>query len=410
MGLAISLVLTLGGCGQLLTVTPQTQDEGFVPAQIDPVPTEPGGLGFPGLDSDAPEIAQAELSEAQQLVASWSLEQKIGSMFMVHIEGTALNQHRRAFEELGVSGFLILGNNVPRDAEESREFLDGLRTLGEPELLIAIDQEGGAVQRLRPDPLPGAIELGQGELSSTTSVTRERQQLVLDSGANVNFGIVADVSPGEDAYIHDRSFGEDPAVVADHVSAALDGRVEGVAVAVKHFPGHGVSKEDTHRVIARSTISLGNWFDQHAPPFALAVDKDVEMVMLGHLVIPAVDDTPASQSAEWVSLLRQQWAYDGIIVTDDLSMLEDTGDERYQSFPENAVAAVSAGADLVLDAGGTSLSNALVRVEQAIDSLVTAVNSGVVPESQIDESVLRIVQLRASLGGVSRPLQDADAG
>lgn len=409
-GIVVAATL-LSGCTSLLTAQPDQTGDGFVSGSLPSGEPLQSPLSLPDIDPNVPVEGEVIVSSPSvELISQWSLEQKVASLFVIHVEGTAEAQHRRVVDELGVSGFLILGNNVPRDAERSREFFDSLRTMSEPELLIAIDQEGGAIQRLRPDPFPSATELGGLDPEETLTASTQRHQLVFDAGANVNLGVVADVSPGEDAYIHERAFSDDVDEVTARVSAALEGSIEGVAVAVKHFPGHGLTTEDTHRVIARSPISLGNWFTEHAPPFAAAVDADVDMVMLGHLVVPSVDPVPASLSSQWVDVLRQQWGYQGVIITDDLSMLEDADDERYGSFARNARDAVAAGADIVLDAGGSSVGDAIDRVQSAIAEIVTAVAAGDIQQSRIDAAAARVLELRMSLGGVSRPLQDADAG
>jgi len=409
LGLALSGALLLSGCQGLLTTVP---DEGFQAAEVESSDGVTGGPQFPSIDESSleAEVVTGEGDPASELVSSWTLEEKIVSLFLIHISGTSLSDFERTYDDLGVAGFLLLGNNVPGTLERSQEFVGGVRQLGEPELLVAIDQEGGAVERLQPDPFPAPAELGALPLDDTTEATTERNSLVFDVGANVNLGVIADVSPGSDAYIHERSFGTDAAEVADYVSAALDGSVDGVATAVKHFPGHGLTSEDTHETIGESSIALSTWFDEHAPPFLTAVNKRVPLLMFGHLVVPSVDDAPASLSSEWVKLVRQQWGYDGILITDDLSMLEDSGDDTYQNFSTNALRAVAAGMDLIIDAGGNNRTDAMNRIDEAIATIAQAVNEGGISITQIDASAIRVAKLRFSLGGVSRPLQNAEAG
>jgi beta-N-acetylhexosaminidase len=134
------------------------------------------------------------------------------------------------------------------------------------------------------------------------------------------------------------------------------------------------------------------------------------MLMFGHLVVSSVDDNPASLSGEWVRLVRQQWGYDGVLITDDLSMLEDSGDDAYQNFSTNALRAIAAGMDLIIDAGGRNRTDAMNRVDEAVATIAEAVESGGISVTQIDASAIRVAQLRYSLGGVSRPLEDAEAG
>lgn len=408
-GLALSASVVLSGCQGLLSDTP---DGGFTPAVVSASETVVDGPAFPDIDESAleVEVSVGEGDPAADLVASWTLEEKIASLFLIHISGTSPSDFERTYDDLGVAGFLLLGNNVSGSVEQSREFVAGVRQLGEPDLLVAVDQEGGAVQRLSPDPFPSPSELGELPAGDTTEATEQRNNLVFDVGANVNLGVIADVSPGDDAYIHERSFGTDAAEVSDYVAAALDGSVSGVATAVKHFPGHGLTTEDTHETIGASSIALSTWFDDHAPPFLTAVNRRVPMLMFGHLVVSSVDDTPASLSGEWVRLVRQQWGYDGVLITDDLAMLEDSGDDAYQNFSTNALRAIAAGMDLIIDAGGRNRTDAMNRVDEAVATIAEAVESGGISVTQIDASAKRVAQLRYSLGGVSRPLEDAEAG
>jgi beta-N-acetylhexosaminidase len=405
---ALCAALVLSGCQSLLVSTPE---HSFQAAQVDNSSDSSATLVFPEFDTSVSEIEAGNVlnDPVSELIGGWSLEQKISSLFISHISGTSVADFETA-ASAGLSGFLILRSNVPGEAEESRPFLASVRELGEPDLLIAIDQEGGAVGRLRPDPFPSPSELGELEPAETTDATSQRNQLVFDSGANVNLGVIADVSPGESAFIHERSFGDTPELVADYVVAALDGSVEGVASAVKHFPGHGLTTADTHEGAATANVSYDTWLNNHALPFQTAIDADVPIVMFGHLIVGEVDSLPASLSPAWVELVREQWAYSGVLVTDDLAMLENSADETYSDFATNARLAVAAGMDLIIDAGGTSLNTSLDRIDRAVAEIADAVESGAISQAQIDQSAYRVVSLRSSLGGVSRPLENTEAG
>ena len=94
------------------------------------------------------------------------------------------------------------------------------------------------------------------------------------------------MSPGDEAYIHPRSFGTNPESVTERVLAALRGEVEGVAIAVKHFPGHGMTLEDTHETLGVGSVDFDQWRNDHGAPFQAAIDRAVPMVMTGHLVLP----------------------------------------------------------------------------------------------------------------------------
>lgn len=406
------VVFATAGCAGVLTNTPgDSPEQGSAPSAVE-LPTN-GAFSFPNLD-DAPLDAEGDggkRSEAAQIVAGWSLEEKVASLFMIHMPGETFDNFSEVVDQYAVAGFLILGDNIPRNPDTALDLLSRVRTAGEDaDLLMAIDQEGGAVARLQPDDLPVASDLGRMDPEATTEATRERSQLVFDAGANVNLGVVADVSPGPQAYIHTRSFGTDAATVTSHVDAALAGAVDGVGVAVKHFPGHGVTTVDTHESLGQAETSFAGWRDDHAQPFRLAIDQDVAVVMFGHLVFSDLDNQPASLSRTWVDLVRQQWGYTGVIATDDLSMLEGSGDPDYADVSTNAVTAVAAGVDLIIDSGGLDAQSARERLRASVEAVVAAVEAGDIPMSEIDQSAVRVLNLRQSLGGVARPLEDTESG
>ena len=408
----VAFTLALSGCAAALSGGPETG------AVLEGVVTDgpPGAVGesfaFPDLDGAPQQVLDepAENESIAQIVQQWSLREKVASMFMVHLSGVDLAVHRGLFEEEPVGGFLLLGDNVGPNPADTREFVAQVRQLDTPELLMAVDQEGGIVERLTDEEGLAPPDLGEGDPAVTTEDTQRRNGLVFEAGANVNLGVIADVSPGPDAYIHPRSFGSDVENVSQHVIAALEGSIQGVAVAVKHFPGHGVTDEDTHETLGVSELDFTTWRDEHGAPFRAAIDRGVDLVMMGHLVAPAIDDLPASVSQQWVELLRNQWGYQGVIVSDDLGMLLDSGDDRFDDPATNAVFAISAGVDLIIDSGGTSARATQEQLTESIDAVVAAVERGDISEASIDESAVRLLTLRESLGGVVRPLEDSELG
>jgi beta-N-acetylhexosaminidase len=269
---------------------------------------------------------------------------------------------------------------------------------GQPHpILFAVDQEGGFVARIPGDRLPSARELGTGDTGVTTETFRARQELVLQTGANVNLGVVADVSPGSRAYIHNRTFSGDPVIVTDHVGAALEGAVPGVAQTLKHFPGHGMVFEDSHQEIPETTLTLEQWRNTHALPFIAGVSGGVELVMTAHIRVLTVSKDPASLSDDWINILRAELGYQGVIITDDLSMLANSGEEAYQDPAATAVAALVAGNDLIMVMVDPADRPGYFTYDRIIDALVAAVVSGEISEEQVDASLLRVLALRDSL-------------
>lgn len=344
---------------------------------------------------------------AKDLRSTWTLEHKVASLFVVYVPGQDSNLLRQVLDEVPVGGFLLLASNLPGPIESDVSFANDLLELANPPLLISVDQEGGPVRRIFSDGLPAARELGEGPVELTRETFLARNTLVKQLGANVNFGVVADVSSGPDSFIDSRSFGTNPAEVARHVRAALQGSIPGVASTLKHFPGHGMTTEDSHLVVPRVEVNPKNWVVTHGLPFFLGVQERPDMVMLSHLVVAPVDTQPASLSRVWVDILRNDLGFSGVVVTDDLAMLEASGEEAFADPVANAVAALTAGADLLIHTDFGPAEDGSSHYRSLIAGVAAAVRAGAIDEATVDSAVDRVLTLRFSLGGVSGGVQDA---
>ena len=347
---------------------------------------------------ETPILEELRREEALSYVGAMSLEEKVAALFVVFHPETETEVFEDFYARLPVSGFLLLRSNLPGPISDDAEFVASLAGMSELPLLFAVDQEGPPITRIRPDDLPGHRELGQGDPRDTRAVFAARNNLVADIGANLNFGIVADVSSGPDSYIDNRTFGSDAKLVAAHVFHAVQGRAPGVAQTLKHFPGHGMTTADSHLVIPRVSLDLDTWLADHGRPFRVGIGQGVELVMMSHLVVANVDDQPASLSPFWVDFLRDQWGFDGVIVTDDLAMLQASGEEEFADPVENAVRALNAGVDLIVHTDFGPPSQDFSRYDDLIPALIDRVRAGDVPLSVIDEALTRVVTLRLLLG------------
>jgi beta-N-acetylhexosaminidase len=207
---------------------------------------------------------------------------------------------------------------------------------------------------------------------------------LLRAGINTNFAPVVDTGFG--AAIGNRSYGEDHELVARMGAAAVEGfERAGVISAAKHFPNHGPATSDSHAglpVIRHDAKTLRSY---DLPPFEAAVDAGVPMVMVGHLLYPAIDPhNPASLSRDAVGVLRRDLGFDGVIVTDDLAMAGANGSGTPA---EAAVQAVQAGVDLFIVSSPQQQAD-------AYDAVVGAVKSGEIPRSRIQKSVERLLTVK----------------
>jgi len=390
--LAIASALMLASCalpgapGGGVSQAPQTVE--IQPLEPAPVPNETPQVPIEHGD---------ELAEVWASVAALELRQKLAGLVVASLAGSDPDVFRAFVTENPVAGFLLLGSSVQGTVADTARFVAAVQEGQEYPLLFAIDQEGGPVARMPGDNGPGARELGRGPTQTTTEVFAARQQFLADALVNVNFGVVADLSPGSAAYIHPRVFGSDPAVVSDHVVAALDGSAPRVAQTLKHFPGHGLVFGDSHKEIPTSALPYADWLSTHALPFRAGVDSGVDVVMTAHIRVITVSKDPASLSNEWVDIVRDELGFEGVIITDDLAMLAASGEDAYQDPAATAVAALIAGNDLIMLVADTREHPRYSTYTLVIDALVEAVRSGVVSEDQVDRSLVRVLALRQSL-------------
>jgi len=328
----------------------------------------------------------------ENLLASMTLEQKIRSLIIANQPGTDPASLHSFVEGNELGGFILMGNNVP---ETSTELVgETVAIAGSPELprLIGIDEEGGLIKRLPYDDFAGADTLRNEPAAATYSAFTSRGQLLSSVGVNLNFGVVADVSSDPLSFIYGRSFGGDPASVAERVTAAVTGEDSSVLSTIKHFPGHGSAPGDSHVGVPTSPLTFDQWLASDAIPFQAGIDAGTSMVMFGHLAFPAIDNTPSSLSRTWHHILRENLGFAGIIITDDMTMLEQSHLPEYADRVNNAVLALAAGNDVLLYVPGAQFD-----VGAIVTGVASAVNSGQISSAQLDDSVRRVLTLRRML-------------
>jgi len=253
--------------------------------------------------------------------------------------------------------------------------------------IVGVDEEGGQVQRLGPvlGYAPSARHLGNGgDLDATFFAGAKRATGAAALGFNLVFAPVLDVA--RSAGSRSRAYGDDPDTVIAHGLAYAAGlEAGGVVPVAKHFPGHGATGADSHQGLPVTT-PLADLRAVDLLPFAAAAKSDsITAIMVGHLVVPDLTDgLPASLSPAAISMLRNDYGFDGLIVTDDLSM----GALRKWTIPEAAELALLAGDDLLI-AGG--LSDALDTVAWLID----AVDTGRVDRTRLEDAAARVLAVKS---------------
>jgi beta-N-acetylhexosaminidase len=296
-------------------------------------------------------------------------------------------------QKRGFAGVIFFAQNAGETAKTVR-LVDAMQSAsgsveGRPQLLTAIDQEGGLVTRLGQGTQgPGNMALGAvGDVSATKEMAGIIGQELAAIGINFNFAPVADVNSNPaNPVIGTRSFSDDPQAAAEHCVAFMEGlRETGTISTLKHFPGHGDTRADTHLGFASTAKSWAEIDACEMIPFRAGIAAGAPLVMAAHVAAPAVtgSDAPSTLSAAILTdRLRGELGFTGAVVTDALEM--GAIRQRYGS-AEAAVAALQAGADLLL---------CPLDYCAAFDGVVDAVRGGILTEARIDESLRRISSLR----------------
>ena len=287
---------------------------------------------------------------------------------MLGVEGLALAHGDRArLADRRVGGVILFARNFA-SSEQLRALTSEIRAL-RPELVIAVDHEGGRVQRFREGEftrLPPMRTLGvrwerepalasESAFDTGRTIARELRA----HGVDFSFAPVLDLDYAASAVIGDRAFHADPVVVADLAGALLRGlHAEGVAGVGKHFPGHGFVAADSHVDTPVDTRRLDEILAADVVPFAALQQQGLEAVMPAHVVYPAVDPRPAGFSPVWIrEILRGRLGFDGLVFSDDLEM---AGAHSAGDIVARAEAALAAGCDVVLVCNDFAAMDALL--------------------------------------------------
>ncbi len=347
---------------------------------------------------DSPAGADSEADPIQKQIQSMSPEEKIGQMVIVGIDGYEADENTIAMiERYHVGGFILFGHNI-ESAEQLLDLVNALKRINSQKsgnkipLFVSVDEEGGRVSRI-PEPIE-KIPTGKviGEINDSDfsyEIGKLLAERIKAFGFNMNFAPVLDVNSNPDnPVIGDRSFGSDASVVARlGVQTMLGIRSEGVIPVVKHFPGHGDTSVDSHIGLPSVDHDMDRLKEIELVPFEEAIKYNADAVMIAHILMSRIDpDNPASLSKKVITdMLRRQLGFNGVVITDDMTMGAIT--ENYD-IGEAAVKAVNAGTDIVLVCHGQSNRTAVM------ESLIQAVECGNISMKRVDESVYRILKLK----------------
>jgi len=297
------------------------------------------------------------------------------------IAGTRLtDQDRQRLAHPQIGGVILFTRNF-ESVQQLCELCAAIRALRQPELIIAVDHEGGRVQRFRAGftAIPAMRKLGHlwdRDEDAALKAARECGYVLAAEltacGVNLSFTPVLDVDYGESGVIGDRAFHRDPQAIAALAAALQRGLGEGgLATCGKHFPGHGYVRADSHLEVPVDERDYATIAATDMAPYPPLIAAGLASIMPAHVIYPKVDDQPAGFSRRWISeILRGDYHFDGLVFSDDLSM---EGAKVAGSVVERAQAALAAGCDMVL------VCNDLAAADELLTGLAAARTAPVNP-------------------------------
>jgi beta-N-acetylhexosaminidase len=317
-----------------------------------------------------------------------TLDHDVAGLFCVGFHGKTASPEVKELLRRGVHGVILFSRNVEAPEQVAALVAELKRVAGRP-LLVAIDQGGGRVARLRAaqgftelPPMRAVGETGDAGLAREVGALLGRELRAV--GIDQDYAPVVDVDTNPaNPVIGDRSFSRDPDAVGRLGAALAQGlQAEGVAACAKHFPGHGDTSQDSHHDLPRLPHPLGRLRDVELRPFRALARAGVASVMTAHVVFDALDPRrPATLSPEVMRLLRDEVGYDGCAVSDDLEMKAVA-----EHFPleEAAPGAIAAGVDALLVCHRADVQH------RAIDLVRRAVEEGRIPVERLAEARRRV--------------------
>ena len=370
--LAVLSLLSLTACGG--SPTEETSQEPLVDIQ----PQEPEAPPEP-----TPEELAAQ--EVEDLLASLTLEEKVGQLFFVRVPDTDAVSDVSTYH---LGGYILFGRDT---ADKTADAL--IQTIQSYQDAAAVDTgiplRVSSNPHLRASKFPSPQKAyASGGMEAVLADTREKDLLLSALGFNVNLSPVADVSTNPADFMYDRTFGQDAAATADYVAQVVSQMAEdGMGSVLKHFPGYG-NNVDTHTGIAVDQRPLESFTSSDFLPFQAGMESGggKTAVLVSHNIMTAVDgDLPASLSPKVHGLLRTDLGFDGVVMTDDLAM---EAVAAYSADGAVAVMALEAGNDLVIT---TDYRTQIPKVLEALES-------GALSEETIDTACRRVLTWKQNLG------------
>nr|WP_225941908.1 beta-N-acetylhexosaminidase [Sporosarcina limicola] len=344
-----------------------------------------------------------------KIVSTMSLNEKIGQLMLAGIDGTAIDSNTKSLiNDYKVGGLILYAENMS-DTRQVVTFLSHIKSANSTNrlpLFLGVDQEGGQVSRLPKEVAKIPTNKIIGKINNpqfSFEVGAMLGEQVKAFGFNMDFAPVLDINSNpNNPVIGNRSFGKDEVVVSALGIQTMKGiQSQNVISVVKHFPGHGDTAVDSHFDLPQVNKNIDELQDLELIPFKQSIENGADVIMVAHILLPKIDAKfPSSLSKSIITdLLRNKLGFDGVVMTDDMTMRAIT---KHFDIGQAAVESVKAGSDIIM------VAHDYEKVKAAVNALRIAVQGGEITEDRINTSVKRVIQLKRNYEMNDEKVEDVD--
>lgn len=368
--LIIVLVAIVGGCYFVF----KDKDEVIQPKKIiEEFPEEKNN-----------DIFNEYYNDAAKLMSDMTLEEKVGQLFLVRYDTSTAGKQITNYY---AGGFVLFAKDFQNHTKVTiKKEIDAKQGISKIPLALAVDEEGGYVTRVSRFPAfrserfkSNRVLFETGGYELVESSEKEKAELLLSLGLNLNLAPVADVSTDSNDYINIRTFGRDASETSTFISNIVTyNNKYGISSCLKHFPGYG-NNVDTHNGIAIDNRSYENFVNNDFLPFKSGIEAGVPTILVSHNIVNSMDSNyPASLSKKVIDELRNTLGFSGVVITDDLAM---GAVAKFVDGNTAATLAINAGNDMIITSSFETMYN----------EVLNNVKSGIIKEETIDKAVKRIL-------------------
>lgn len=329
--------------------------------------------------------------KAEKVVDEMTLEEKVGQIFLVRYDSSVVHDQINKYSP---GGFVLFAKDIENHTKESlANELNENQKLSKYPLTFAVDEEGGIVTRVsrftnfRSERFKSSQDIySEGGYELLAATEKEKAELLLSLGFNLNLAPVADVSVDSNDYIYNRTFGKDAKETSVYIKNMVEYANEaGISSCLKHFPGYG-NNVDTHNGSAYDKRSYDNFLNNDFLPFISGIEANVPTILVSHNVVESIDsEYPASLSSKVVGELRNTLGFSGVVITDDLAM---GAVKDYVEEGSAAVLAINASNDMIITSDFETMYN----------EVLNAVYEKTIKEETINMAVKRIIAWKMAYG------------